>query len=156
MPLSVPVSRRTTLLATGLLAGTLDALAATTHYVLRTGKPPAGVWRYVAGALVSPDAAIGPAARVLIGVSLHLCLAMMWTLLFFGGASRLRWMRGSPWIVGPLYGLFVWAMMTRVLVPLTRLGPPTTFDPIQSLIGAVIIMACIGLPIAFGAERYRR
>lgn len=142
-----------TFVGTGLVAGTMDAIAASGQYYLRTGKSPAAVWRYVAGALVAADAAVSPEARVAIGLLMHYAIAFTWTALFFFAASRLLVLRGNPWIIGPLYGVFVWVMMARVLVPLTRIGPPKTFDPTQAAIAAAILVVCIGIPIALGARR---
>ena len=138
---------------TGVLAGTLDALGASTHYFLRTGKSPAAVWRYVASALLGPTATTGGSVTVLTGVAMHYAIAFGWTALFFIAASRSRALRGNPWIVGPCYGLIVWLMMTRVIVPMTLIGPPTTFNAVQAAIGALIIVLCVGVPIALGASR---
>lgn len=150
---STPSHVRRIALTTGLVAGTLDATAASVQFYLRTGNSPAGVWRYVASALLGPDARAGGAGTVLIGLLMHYGIAMGWTIAFFIAASRLRALRASPWIVGPLYGVFVWAMMTRVLVPLTRIGPPAAFNLQAAATAAAIIVVCVGTPIALGAKR---
>ena len=138
---------------TGVLAGTLDAVGASTHFFLRTGKSPAAVWRYVASALLGPTATTGGSVTVLTGVAMHYAIAFGWTALFFIAASRSGALRGNPWIVGPCYGLIVWLMMTRVIVPMTLIGPPATFNAVQAVIGALIIVLCVGTPIALGAAR---
>ncbi len=138
---------------TGLLAGTLDVLGASTHFFLRTGKSPAGVWRYVASALLGPTALAGGSGTILTGIAMHYAITFGWTALFFFAASRTGALRGSPWIIGPCYGLFVWLMMTRVVVPMTLIGPPKTSNAVQAAIGALIIVLCVGIPIAFGAVR---
>ena len=140
---------------TGLVAGTLDAAAASIQFYLRTGNSPAGVWRYVASALLGADARAGDAGTVMLGLLMHYGIAFGWTILFFVAAARWRALRSSPWLVGPLYGVFVWAMMSRVLVPLTRIGPPGPFVPAQAAIAALIIVVCVGTPIALGAARAR-
>jgi hypothetical protein len=142
-----------TLLGTGLVAGSMDATAASLQYYLRTGKSPGGVWRYVAGALMGPSASTGGGGTIAIGLLMHYGIAFGWTLLFFLAASRISALRVNPFILGPLYGIFVWAMMTRVLVPLTYIGAPKSFDVTQSVIAAAIIVVCIGMPIALGARR---
>ena len=117
-------------MTTGVTAGTLDALAASAQFYLRTGNSPAGVWRYVASALLGPAARSGGNGTVVIGLLMHYGIALGWTLVFFVAASRWRQLRGNPWVIGALYGVFVWAMMRRVLVPLTRIGPPGAFNAI--------------------------
>lgn len=148
-----PSAVRRVALATGLIAGTLDALAASIQFYLRTGNSPAGVWRYVASALLGPSARTGGSGTVVVGLLMHFGIAMGWTILFFAAASRWRTLRAHPWVVGPLYGVFVWAMMTRVLVPLTRIGPPGPFNLSQAAMAAAIIVVCVGTPIALGARR---
>ncbi len=141
------------LAATGVVAGAVDATAASVQYYLRTGNSPAGVWRYVASALLGANARAGGTGTVVIGLLMHFGIAFGWTLLFFLAAARWRALRASPWVIGPLYGLFVWAMMTRVLVPLTRIGPPGPFVLSQAATAALIIVVCVGTPIALGARR---
>ena len=138
---------------TSVFAGTLDALGASTHFFLRTGKSPAGVWRYVASALLGPTALAGGSSMVFTGIAMHYAIAFGWTALFFFAASCVSALRGSPWIIGPCYGLFVWLTMTRVVVPMTLIGPPGRFNPVQAAIGLGIIMLCVGTPIAVGASR---
>jgi hypothetical protein len=140
------------LVTTGLIAGTLDACAASLQFYLRTGRSPDAVFRYVASALVTPGPTPG-AGLALVGLAMHYAIAMGWTVLFFVLAARVAALRGNPWVIGTLYGLFVWVMMNRVLVPLTRIGPPKSFDPVQAAIGAGILVVCIGIPIAHGARR---
>lgn len=90
---------------------------------------------------------------MMIGLAMHFAIALGWTALFFLGASRLSALRGNPWVIGTLYGLVVWVLMNRVLVPLTRLGPARPLDPKQAAIGAAILIVCVGIPIVFGARR---
>lgn len=153
MTTSHPSRVRRIALTTGLIAGTLDATAASVQYYVRTGNSPAGVWRYVASALLGPDARSGGGGTVAIGILMHYGIAMGWTVVFFLAASRWRALRTTPWLVGPLYGVFVWAMMTRVLVPLTRIGAPGAFNLQQAATAAAIIVVCVGTPIALGARR---
>lgn len=156
MNAAVRARRTGTVLVTALVAGTLDAAAASGQYLLSTGKSPAGVWRYVASAVLRADAAVSPDVRVLTGLMLHYAIAVGWTLVFVVLWSRVSWMRGRPWIIGPVYALLVWVVMNRILVPLTLIGPPRSFDPARAATGAAILVVCIGLPIAFGIDRLRR
>ena len=153
MQLTATPPLTTGFLQTGALAGTLDAVAASTHFYLNTGKSPAFVWRYVASALLGPAASTGGGGIIVTGIAMHYAIAFGWTLLFFLAASRFSALRSNPWVIGPCYGLVVWLMMTRIIVPLTRIGPPKTFNATQAAIGALILVACIGIPIVFGAVR---
>ena len=144
-----------TLLLTGLVAGLLDGTAASIQYVAKTGNSPDRVFSYIAGALFAPGT-FGPTLTVVMGVLMHLSLAMWWTTLFFFCAPRVALLRANPLIVGPIYGVFVWAMMNRVLVPLTRIGPPKSFNVSAAVQAAAILVVCIGIPAALGFRTLTR
>ncbi len=150
-----PRSFMQTLLLTGLVVGLLDGTAASIQYVAKTGNTPDRVFSYIAGALFAPGT-FGPATTVVVGSLMHLSIAMGWTTLFFFVARRVALLRGQPLVVGPLYGLFVWAMMNRVLVPLTHIGPPKTFNLSSAAQAAAILVVCIGIPVAFGFRTLTR
>lgn len=140
------------ILRTGLVAGTMDAIAATTQTLI-AGRSPVLVWNYVASGAFGPEARTGGLHYAAAGLFLHFCIATIWTTLFYLVAVRVPALRKSPVLSGVVYGLFVWTMMNRVIVPLSRIGPPKSFNPTQAAIGATIIVVCIGLPIALRARR---
>jgi hypothetical protein len=140
-------------LKTGLVAGVLDAIAAMTQYTINGGKNPTVVWNYVASGAFGPEARTGGLPFAAAGLLLHFCIAMIWATLFYLVAVRVPALRKSPVLSGVVYGLFVWTMMTRLIVPLSRIGPPKSFNPTQAAIGAAIIVVCVGLPIALRARR---
>lgn len=138
---------------TGLIAGALDATAATTQYLLNGGTSPLLIWNYVASGAFGPDARTGGAPYAAAGLLMHFCIAMAWTTLFYLVAVRVKALRTNPILVGIGYGAFVWVLMNRVIVPLSRIGPPKSFNPKNAIIGAIILMVCIGMPNAFRARR---
>ena len=140
-------------LRTGLVAGILDAIAAMTQSLINGGRNPSLVWNYVASAAFGPTARTGGLLFSAIGLLLHFFIAIGWATLFYLVAVRVPALRKYPVATGVAYGLFVWAMMTRVIIPLSRLGPPRSFNPMNAAIGATIIVVCVGLPIALRARR---
>ena len=50
------------ILATGLLAGTLDAVAAIVNYTINGGKLPSKIFQYIASGAVGPQAFTGGAS----------------------------------------------------------------------------------------------
>lgn len=137
-----------------LVAGTLDYTAAITNFLLNGGKDPTRIAWYIASSLLGLDAAYaGGWLTAAFGIFLHYVIATSWTVLFFLLRPRLALLRQHVLLVGAGYGLFVWAMMNLVLVPLTRI-PRAPFNPINAAIQAGILVVCIGTPIALLAQRH--
>jgi hypothetical protein len=140
---------------TALLAGTLDISTALTKYFLTTGRSPLNVLRYVASGLWGPQALTGGPGMALWGLLLHYTIALLWTALLFWLYPRLRLPSRSPMLVGLLYGVVVWLVMNLLVVPASRV-PAGPFRPWHAAGELLIIMVCVGLPIALGASRYYR
>ena len=70
------------------------------------------------------------------------------------------WLSGSwccaatPSLAAVGYGLFVWCVMNLVVLPLSRVPQPKSFNPTQAIIGALILVAFIGFPVSLRARRY--
>ncbi|MBI1769703.1 MAG: hypothetical protein HYR67_15150 [Bacteroidetes bacterium] len=137
----------------GLLAGTLDIIAACIQAYLVKSITPDRILLYIATSLFGRDAYAGGISMILVGLLIHYLIATGWTTLFFLSYPKINFLTQNKIVVGLLYGVFVWVMMNRVLVPLTRVatGP---FKLSNALIGCAILMMCIGLPISIMAHRY--
>ena len=72
------------ILITGLIAGTLDAAAASIQYCINRNDNPAKVFRVIAGAVFKKEATTGELySWASVGLLLHYLIAMIWTVLFF-------------------------------------------------------------------------
>jgi hypothetical protein len=91
---------------------------------------------------------------VVAGVCFHLLIAMSWTVLFFLVAQRLVVLRRHAIVGAVAYGLFVWCVMSLVVIPLSHVQQAKSFNPAQAIIGALILVACIGLPVSLRARRH--
>ncbi len=120
---------------------------------VRGGRNPERIFKYIASALLGADALTGGAGIVALGVLLHMCIAMGWTVVFFLAASRIASLYRNAIPVGIAYGLAVWVAMNLVVLPLSRVkqGP---FAASQVAVGAGVLVVCIGLPIAIGARAH--
>lgn len=138
-----------------LIAGTLDYTAAITKFLIDGGKEPIKIAWYIASSLLGRDTAYaGGYATAAFGILVHYLIATGWTVLFFLAYPRLALLRQNVIAVGVGYGLFVWLMMNRVLVPMTRIKTgPFTFNA-NAAIQAGILVVCIGLPVALLARRH--
>jgi hypothetical protein len=142
------------ILITGLIAGVLDGIAAVALYMYRGGRAPARVFNFIATGVFGPSAMTGGTSMVIAGVVLHLLIAIGWTLLFFMAARQFEVLRRHFIGAAVVYGAFVWIMMNKVILPLSRvqMGPGGTWD--QIAIGVLIIIVCVGFPVAIGARQY--
>lgn len=142
------------ILITGLLAGTLDILAAFANTFIKSGRDPSVVLRFIASGVWGREALASGTAMAMWGLLFHYIIATSWTALFFVVARKWDVM-ARRWIVaGVLYGMFVWVMMNRVVLSLSNV-PRQPFDPLQALIGVLILICFIGLPISYMTRRYR-
>ena len=142
------------ILVTGLIAGVLDGLAAVLLHLIRGGRTPERIFNYIASGVFGPAAMTGGTPMVLAGVGFHLLIAMGWTVLFFLLARQFHALRRNIIAAALAYGIFVWIMMNKVVLPLSRVQLPATVTWNSILIGASVLVVCIGLPVALGAQRY--
>ena len=144
----------TTVLKAGLVVGLLDIGAAFIYYYLRTGKNPLSILPYIASAVFGARAFSGGADMMVWGALFHFGIAGLFAAFFFWVVVRLPLFTKSWLVTGILYGLFVWCVMNLVVVPLSR-TPRLPFNWPNALINMAILIGCIGLPLAWMAQRHR-
>ena len=143
------------ILEAGLVAGTMDWIGAVTVFMLRGGSGPEQIFIFIASALIGDKANAMEQWIPYFGFAMHYAIAYSWTILFFIAYPRIAAMRANPLLVGPAYGVIVWLVMNLVVLPLTLL-PPRPIVLQSAVIGAFVLMVCIGTPLAFFARRYYR
>lgn len=144
------------ILTAGFVAGTLDIAAALVQYYSKTGKDPANVLRYIASAVFGPTAFSSDTAMAVWGLLFHYCIAFGFTLFFFWIYPKLGIARKNiiaTVLAGLVYGLFVWAVMNLLVVPLSaaQTGP---FVWKKAIVAMLILLCCIGLPVALFARKH--
>lgn len=141
------------ILCAGLFVGTLDILAALTKYYVTTGRNPLFIFRYIASGIMGNEAFSGGTGTILAGVVLHYCIALSFTLLFCFLYRNLRFCSRHKVLTGILYGIFIWAVMAFLVVPLshTPKGPFNAFNAVKELL---ILICMIGLPLSFLTGRF--
>lgn len=137
------------ILVTGLLAGTLDGCAAILHFFLRGGSDPGKIFVYIASGVFGERAFAGDSTGMALwGVLFHYGIALVWTIIFVWMFPRIPFLHGKRLLTAAAFGLVVWTVMNRVVLPLSNV-PPITFDPARALIAAGILIVCIGMPLSF-------
>jgi hypothetical protein len=139
-----------TLVIGTLTVGSLDLADALIFFGLR-GVEPARILQSIASGLLGRDAYAGGAATVALGVLLHFAIIAVIVALYVAASRRAPSLVRRPWLYGPLYGLAVYVVMNRVVVPLSAaaVGPTT---PAALVNGLLIHAFGVGLVTALFAR----
>lgn len=141
------------ILTAGLIVGTLDIIAAGTQ-TLQGGGTLLRLGQYIASGALGKSAFSGGWLTATYGYVFHYLIALAFTVFFFLLYPRIAILGKSRLATGLLYGLLVWAVMNRVVVPLSAIGGPNTFNLSRAAIAAGILIVCMGLPLSFLAHRH--
>lgn len=144
------------ILAGGLVAGTLDLLAAFTSAWLRSGTTPARVSQFIASGALGPAAFSGGTRTILLGVAFHFLIATVATAVFYLASGWLKLLIEWPVPMGLLYGVLVYAFMNFIVLPQSAIVQRGAAPLSAQIIGALIIMFFVGLPIALIVRRYSK
>jgi hypothetical protein len=143
------------ILFSALLAGTLDILAAFTDFYISTGKSPVViVSKFIASGVMGPKAFAGGTEMIVLGITLHYIITLFFTVFFFLIYPHVRLMRQNRWITAILYGLFAWAVMRFMVVPLSGTPRQQPLEFGKALRAIVILIVMIGIPFSFIAHHY--
>src|SRR5687768_17144700 len=119
------------ILIIGLIAGTLDiitALILAKGSFLRMGQ-------FIASGAIGRDIAFeGGIWTSVLGYFFHYFIATTWATLFFLLYPKVKLLQKNKIVVGLLYGVVVWIIMNRVVLPLSQI-PQRPFNLNQALIG---------------------
>lgn len=152
--MSLQQSAIKTIVKTGLLAGTLDGLAAVLLYSIPSGKDPLNVFRFIASGVFGKEAFAGGVPMAMWGVFFHYIIATGWTVLFFVAYPRVAILSKNKIVTGSLYGIFVWLMMNLVVVPLSNVPMRGNREVSSIIVGMAVLILCIGLPITWIISKY--
>jgi hypothetical protein len=140
----------------GLIAGTLDLTAACITAWLRAGVTPVRVMQSISSGLFGAASYSRGAKTAALGVVLHFLIATTATAVFYFASRKLRFLVERPVAWGLVYGVIVYAFMNFVVLPLSAFPQRTPPRLSGRIIGLLIIMFCIGLPIATIVRRFSR
>ena len=115
-----------------LVTAVVDGIFASTMSATVYGSTVARLWQGVASTVLGPSALQGGTRTVLVGMVMHVGVALGWSTVFL-----FLWLRSEalrrrtatwPGVVGvaALYGPFIWLVMSLVVIP-TLTGRPPTF-----------------------------
>lgn len=141
----------------GLIAGTLDILAAFVSYMIKTGKNPFPILNFIASGVVGKEEAYASTNTFLmrvLGLLFHFLIATIFAAIFYYAWPVIRRVSKSWVVTGLVYGIVVWVAMNLVVVPLSN-TPPLKSTTSGIITGMLILMVFVGLPIAWVTYRSR-
>ena len=145
-----------TMFKAALLVGTLDIAGALTQYYIKTGKAPfKPVLTFVASGLLGKAAFANGDVMMLVGLAIHYSIAAAFTIFFFCTIAKAPFAKEKKLLTGILYGAFIWLVMNVLVLPITH-APKLTKDFWSIAIGMLILIVCIGIPLAFLAAKHSR
>jgi len=139
---------------TGLLAGSLDIIAAFISAYFSFGSSPVRVLQFIAGGAFGVLTAMtGGWMMAVYGLVFHFIIAFAWTILFFVVYPHLKILSKSRILTAIGYGLLIWVVMNLGVLPLTKIHQGHL--EIKSVIlGMLILAGAIGIPVSWMAHRF--
>jgi hypothetical protein len=141
------------IVAGGLAAAVLDAVDALVAYKLAYGMSPLVIYQFVASGLLGKAAYSGGAMAALLGLAVHFLVAFTAATVFVLASERFPGLRRGAVGWGLVFGVAVFAVMSFVVIPLSRIGPSVPPLPLvaNGVLGHALL---VGLPIALAARRF--
>jgi hypothetical protein len=147
-----PLLRR--ILITWPVVAVLDALYVTVVFgFIRATATPMRLWQGVARAILDKAAFEGGASTAFLGLAMHFCVALGWTVvwaLVYGRAPAVQRLVARPLnavLAGLAYGVFIWLAMNRVILPLVTYIKPAPLATLNSYLVLLSHLTVIGPPI---------
>ncbi len=136
-----------------LLVGTLDIVFALVFYGAR-GVRPAAIFQSIASGLLGRPSYQGGLPTALLGGLLQYVISYGIVAVYWLASRVLTLLRLHPVVCGGLYGVAVYFVMTRVVVPLSAaaVGPPATRG-VALIVPLLAHVLLVGIPAALMVRR---
>ena len=142
----------------GVVGGLLDIVYACVVFGLRNQVSPMRIGQGIASHVLGQAAFNGGWGAAILGFALHFIIAILMALGFLLLCRKAPVVAAHPLAFAPLYGIFLFLVMTYAVLPLTdpKHGPYPAFPPAMDFNFASAMFAHIVLvagPIALFARR---
>jgi hypothetical protein len=149
-----PKRELTAILVGGLIAATFDIVQVTIFYAVK-GVDWIRIPQSVASGLLGKASYSGGMSTVVLGYGLHYAMALVMAAVYVLAARRLDILVRRPWLMGTLYGLGLYVVMTYGVVPLS-MAKGGHFNWPSFIDGILAHTLAVGVPIALAARWARR
>lgn len=132
----------------GATVAILDAANAVVFWWLYRGTRPVVIFQSIAAGLLGRESFSGGVTTASLGAVLHCVISLGVATAYYFAARNWSWLRARPVMSGVLYGGIVYAVMNRVVIPLSNARQPS-FNPAWFAANFGGHLLLIGLPLAF-------
>jgi hypothetical protein len=140
------------LLLTVFITGTLDAAAT---LLLNSKVPVSQVFSFIASGVFGKKAFVMSGKMVAYGIIFHYMISYIFTTTWFISFPLFTKLFRNKFVIGTLYGLFTWLIMSFVVIPLSHTPKGKHGMTLYGAgIGMATLVLCIGLPTALIASDY--
>lgn len=148
-------SKSGTIFLSGLIAGTLDILAALIIYDLILQKTTSvKILQSIASGIFKKEAYLGGSQMALYGLLLHYFIALTFAWFYFTIYPYFNFLKRNTVLSGILYGIFVWIIMNLVVLPTVFPSLPEKHLDFPLILSMLILIFCIGIPIALITKKH--
>ena len=148
-------SKSGTIFLSGLIAGTLDILAALIIYDLILKKTTSvKILQSIASGIFKKEAYLGGSQMALYGLLLHYFIALTFAWFYFTIYPYFNFLKKKTVLSGILYGIFVWIIMNLVVLPTVFPSLPEKHLDFPLILSMLILIFCIGIPIALITKKH--
>lgn len=148
-------SKSGTIFLSGLIAGTLDILAALIIYDLILQKTTSiKILQSIASGIFKKEAYSGGSQMALYGLLLHYFIALTFAWFYFTIYPYFKLLKKNALLSGILYGIFVWMVMNLLVLPAVFTALPEKHLDFPLILSILILIFCIGIPIAFITRKH--
>jgi len=131
----------------------MDITAAFITWWPKGVKPPR-LLQGVAAGWLGPSSFNGGMATAALGLAFHFLIAFTAAFVFYVASRRLAFMIQQPVVSGVLYGIMVYLVMYRVVIPFSNFHRAQTVT--SSMVAIITHVICVGLPISLVIHRFSR
>jgi hypothetical protein len=120
------------------------------------GVSPTRVLQAIASGLLGADAFNGGFTTAALGLVLHFFIATTATAVYDATSRKLKVLVDQAIVCGLAYGIPVYLVMNLVVLPLSAVPFKISHAPGNVVTAVLILMFCVGLPIALVVRRYSK
>jgi hypothetical protein len=136
----------------GLIAGSLDIVAAFIQTYIKSGKGPDAVLKFIASGAFGKAAFTRGNVMIIWGLIFHFIIAVSFTLFFFWLTYKIPALLKRKILTAIGYSVFMWLVTQFIVIPLSKI-PEYPVKPVNAIIAICILIICIGIPISYMAGR---